>query len=171
MTTSQSRAASAYATVNIESRASAPGGVDLVILLIEGILDRIKLARMAMVQRDIGLKIRHLNKALEILSEGLRAHLDVAAGGEIASNLDDLYAYCAVRLLHANSRNDVEALDEITSLLSPLMGAWTAIRNGAGASAAVQSLADVTRSLKNSVPAMQRLHGSNAYASNAALGA
>lgn len=171
MTTSQSRAASAYASVNLESRANSAGGVDLVILLIEGVLDRIKLARAAIGQRDIGQKIKHLNKALEIISEGLRAHLDVAAGGEIARNLDDLYAYCSVRLLHANSKNDVDALDEIGRLLSPLLSAWISIRGGAGDGGAVQVLADVTRSLKSTVPSVQRLYGSSAYASQAMLGA
>jgi flagellar protein FliS len=165
MTTSQSRAASAYASVNLESRANASGGVELVILLIEGVLDRIKLAKQAIAQRDIQQKIKHINKALDIISEGLRAHLDVSAGGEIAQNLDDLYAYCQVRLLHANSKNDVAALDEIGSLFSPLLNAWTSIRNGGTASAAasVQSLADVTRALKSVVPSVQRLYGANSY--------
>jgi flagellar protein FliS len=171
MTTTQSRAASAYASVSLESRANASGGVDLVILLIEGILDRIKLARLAIGQRDIAQKVKHLNKALEIISEGLRAHLDVAAGGEIARNLDDLYAYCSVRLLHANARNDVAALDEICSLFSPLLSAWVAIRSGSDGSAAVQTLAEVTRSLKSTVPSVQRLYGSSAYASQAMMGA
>lgn len=172
MTTFQSRAASAYATVNLESRANASSGVDLVILLIEGVLDRVKLAKLAIAQRDIMQKITHINKALDIISEGLRGHLDVSAGGEIAQNLDDLYAYCLVRLLHANSRNDVAALDEISSLFSPLLGAWTSVRNGGSSSAsAVQSLADVTRALKSAVPSVQRLYGANTYGRLSAMGA
>lgn len=170
MTTHQARAASAYATVNLESRASSSGGVDLVILLIEGLIDRVKMARMAITQRDVQQKITHLNKALAIIGEGLRAHLDVRAGGEIARNLDDLYAYCSVRLLHANSQNDVSALDEIVELLSPLLDAWNTVRSGgqAGASMAGKALADVTRTLKNAVPTMQRMYGSSAYTSFAA---
>jgi flagellar protein FliS len=170
MTTSQSRAASAYASVNLESRANSSGGADLVILLIEGVLDRVKLAKLAIAQRDIMQKITHINKALDIISEGLRAHLDVRAGGEIAQNLDDLYAYCLVRLLHANSKNDVAALDEISSLFTPLLSAWSSIRNG-GSSAAVQSLADVTRALKSVVPSVQRLYGANTYGRLSAMGA
>ena len=170
MSISQSRAASAYASVNLESRANTSGGIDLVILLIEGVLDRVKLAKAAIAQRDIAQKIKHINKALEIVSEGLRAHLDVAAGGEIAQNLDDLYAYCQVRLLHANSKNDVQALDEISSLFSPLLGAWTALRSGSNDNA-VQSLVDVTRALKSVVPSVQRLYGANAYGRLAAFGA
>lgn len=142
------------------------------ILLIEGVLDRIKLAKLAIAQRDVMQKIKHLNKALEIIGDGLRAHLDVKSGGEIASNLDDLYSYCSVRLLHANSKNDVVALDEICSLLNPLLGAWITVRSGANGSSAsgIQSLADVTQNLKKTVPSVQRLYGSNAYASHSALG-
>lgn len=173
MTTSQARAASAYASVNLESRANASGGVDLVILLIEGVLDRVKLARLAIGQRDIMQKVTHINKALGIISEGLRAHLDVKAGGEIARNLDDLYAYCMVRLLHANSRNDVQALDEISTVFTPLLNAWTSIRSGGTASNAdsVQSLAEVTRALKSVVPSVQRLYGANTYGRLSAMGA
>jgi len=170
MTTSQSRAASAYASVNLESRANASGGAELVILLIEGVLDRIKLAKLAIAQRDIMQKIKHINKALEIVSEGLRAHLDVTAGGEIARNLDDLYAYCQVRLLHANSKNDVQALDEISNLFAPLLSAWTSISGGAHDSA-VQSLVDVTRALKSVVPSAQRQYGASAYGRFSAMGA
>ena len=170
MSISQSRAASAYASVNLESRANTSGGIDLVILLIEGVLDRVKLAKAALAQRDIAQKIKHINKALEIVSEGLRAHLDVAAGGEIAQNLDDLYAYCQVRLLHANSKNDVQALDEISSLFSPLLSAWAALRSGSN-DTAVQSLVDVTRALKSVVPSVQRLYGANAYGRLSAMGA
>jgi hypothetical protein len=66
----------------------------------------------------------------------------------------------------------VAALDEITNLLTPLLGAWMSIRGGgeAGAISGVQSLADVTRSLKSVVPSAQRLYGSNAYASHSAMG-
>jgi flagellar protein FliS len=170
MTTSQSRAASAYASVSVESRAHSSSGVDLVILLIEGVLDRIKLAKSAIAQRDIALKIKHINKALDIISEGLRAHLDVKSGGEIAQNLDDLYAYCLVRLLHANSKNDVQALDEIGSLFTPLLSAWTSIRNG-GTGGSVEVLADVTRALKSVVPSVQRLYGANTYSRLSAMGA
>ena len=170
MTTSQSRAASAYASVNLESRANTPGGVDLVILLIEGVLDRVKLAKLAIAQRDIAQKIKHINKALEIVSEGLRAHLDVAAGGEIAQNLDDLYAYCQVRLLQANSKSDVQALEEISSLFIPLLSAWSAIRSGTN-DAALQSLVEVTRALKSVVPSAQRMYGASAYGRFSAMGA
>lgn len=170
MMTLQSRAASAYASVNLESRAGASGGVDLVMLLIEGVIDRVKLARKAIESRDIQQKIIHMNKALQIIGEGLRAHLDVQAGGEIAQNLDDLYAYCSVRLLHANSRNDVQALDEVVKLLTPILEAWTVVRNGgqAGSELGGQKLAEVTRTLKSAMPAMQRAYGSSAYAGLAA---
>lgn len=173
MTTYQSRAASAYAAVNLESRASTAGGVDLVILLIEGALERVKLAKLSIQQHDINQKIKLINQALQIISEGLRAHLDVRSGGEIALNLDDLYAFCSVRLLHANSRNDIAALDEVTTVLTPLLDAWNSIRNGGQSAAdmAGKTLSDVTRALKDAVPAVRRMYGASTYASFAAAGA
>jgi flagellin-specific chaperone FliS len=67
-----------------------------------------------------------------------------------------------VRLLHANSKNDAQALDEIGSLFSPLLNAWTSVRSG-GTSTSLQALADVTRALKSVVPSAQRLYGANTY--------
>ncbi len=172
MSNLQARAASAYATVSLESQAGAAGGVELVILLIEGAIDRIKRAKIAIRQRDINQKITQMNIALKIISEGLRGHLDVRGGGEIAQNLDDLYAYCSVRLLHANSKNDVDILDEIVRLLSPLLEAWNAVRSSSQPEAlAGKTLMDVTRVLKSAVPSVQRLYGANAYGSHSEMGA
>jgi hypothetical protein len=64
----------------------------------------------------------------------------------------------------------VQALDEIGSLFSPLLSAWTSVRSG-GTSTSVQSLADVTRALKSVVPSVQRMYGANTYGRLSAMGA
>lgn len=63
-----------------------------------------------------------------IIEEGLKASLDKNVGGELAQNLSDLYEYMSQRLLIANLKNDVSALDEVSRLLSELKGAWEEIR-------------------------------------------
>ena len=63
-----------------------------------------------------------------IIDEGLKASLDKSAGGELAQNLSSLYDYMSQRLLIANLKNDVAALDEVSNLLTELKGAWEAIR-------------------------------------------
>jgi flagellar protein FliS len=63
-----------------------------------------------------------------IIDEGLKSSLDKNVGGELAQNLSDLYEYMCQRLLVANLKNDVAALDEVSRLLTELKGAWEEIR-------------------------------------------
>ncbi|MDP6198814.1 MAG: flagellar export chaperone FliS, partial [Porticoccaceae bacterium] len=53
-----------------------------------------------------------------------KGSLDFDKGGELARNLDDLYDYATRRLLKANIRNDIEAVQEIKGLLGEINGAW-----------------------------------------------
>ena len=53
--------------------------------------------------------------------------LDHEAGGAIARNLDALYDYLGRRLLQANVRDDVEAIDEALALLRQIKSAWDGI--------------------------------------------
>jgi flagellar protein FliS len=114
--------AAAYASMGYESRATERGGV--VSMLYEGLLERLQLTQTAMGQRDIANKVRHLNKALQILNEGLRTHLDLKSGGELAENLDQLYAYCGLRLLQANAQSDAAAIQEVSKLIQTVADAW-----------------------------------------------
>lgn len=124
------RSARAYAIVGVESRADGSGPHEVVLLLFEGLLERIALGKLAIEQRDVSNKIRHLERALQILGEGLRTHLDLKAGGELAQQLDQLYGYCSVRLLQANIHNDAAALTEVQTLLQPIAQAWSDSRPG-----------------------------------------
>lgn len=126
----QYRAASAYSTVQMQGRLGGGGsGVELVILLLEGVLERLTRAKHAIERKDRPEQVKLIDKLLEIISEGLRAHLDMESGGELAQQLDSLYGYCCFRLLEANSKNDVQALDEVYGLLEPLLAAWRELRN------------------------------------------
>ncbi len=124
MTSTFSKAASAYRNVGLESRVSSSSGHELVTLLFEGFLERLQLAKLAIEVGDVSAKVRHFGKAIEILSEGLRTHLDLKAGGELAQNLDALYHYCSMRLLEANIKNDVAMLLEVHGLIEPVAEAW-----------------------------------------------
>ena len=65
-----------------------------------------------------------LSKAINIITNGLRAGLNHEAGGEIAANLDDLYDYMTRRLLQANLHNDIDAIEEVERLLTNIADAW-----------------------------------------------
>ena len=62
--------------------------------------------------------------ALHAIIAALKGSLDLDLGGEIALNLDDLYAYITGRLIDANVENSVEAIDEVSSLITQIKVAW-----------------------------------------------
>ena len=53
--------------------------------------------------------------------------LDHEKGGDIASNLDQLYEYCTRQLFQANINNDPALLDQVCALLNEIRDAWVQI--------------------------------------------
>ena len=98
----------------------------LIQMLFEGALERIAVARGAMVNGSIRVKGEQLGKAIAII-EALRAMLDHQQGGDLAANLDALYEYMNRRLLAGNLSNDPEALSEVIKLLREIKSGWDAI--------------------------------------------
>jgi flagellar protein FliS len=104
--------------------ASAHG---LVALLFDGFMAAVHRAKGAMRHGDIAGKGQAIGHAVRIIDEGLKAALDLKAGGKLAADLSDLYAYVCLRLIQANLNNDEAALDECVTLVTPLRDAWQAI--------------------------------------------
>ena len=119
--------ANAYARVGVETSVNAASAHKLIELLFNGFMDSIALARGHMRAKQIEAKGNAIGRAARIVEEGLKAGLNLEAGGRLASDLDSLYAYVGLRLLQANLRNDEEALDECVKLIGPLRDAWIAI--------------------------------------------
>ena len=128
--------AGAYHTVGVETGVDGASPHRLVAMLFEGFGDALAKARTAMSRREIEAKGKAISRAVRIVDEGLRANLDIAAGGKLAQDLADLYGYVVIRLTQANLHNDPAALDECASLMEPVRSAWAAI--GPGASTQVQ---------------------------------
>jgi flagellar secretion chaperone FliS len=112
--------------------AAAHGGVAaadphrLIVMLMDGALERIQTARGCIARGDAAEKARLLNRAVSIVGE-LRGSLDMKNGGQIAVNLSELYDYMARRLLKATSENRIELLDEVSGLLNEIRSAWVSI--------------------------------------------
>lgn len=98
----------------------------LIVMLMDGALERIATARGCMQRGETAEKARLLNRSVQIVAE-LRGSLDLSAGGQIAANLSELYDYMARRLLSALANNQVELLDEVSKLLNEIRSAWVAI--------------------------------------------
>lgn len=131
------KAASQYGRVATESEVAYASPHRLVQMLMEGALDKVATAKGLIERKDYAGKSHQITWAQSIVN-GLRCSLDPQAGGEIANNLNDLYAYIDRRLVEANISNDVAVLDEISGLLLEIKSAWDAmpeeIRNPAGQS-------------------------------------
>ena len=98
----------------------------LVQMLLEGALGKIAVVKGLIKRKEIAQKGEMISQTISIIG-GLRASLDLSAGGEIAANLDSLYDYISRRLLEANMKNDEAILDEVAVLLYEIKGAWDAI--------------------------------------------
>ncbi|MDJ0038790.1 MULTISPECIES: flagellar export chaperone FliS [Pantoea] len=117
----------AYAQVGVESAVLSATPHQLVVLLFDGAISAMKKAAILIEQGDIPGKGNALSKAINIITNGLRAGLNHEVGGEISANLDNLYEYMTRRLLQANLNNDVEAITEVEGLLNNIADAWKQI--------------------------------------------
>jgi flagellar protein FliS len=116
----------AYRSVAAHSRVDAADPHGLIVMLLDGALERVASARGAMEHRETETKNRLIHRAVAIVEE-LRASLNVKAGGQIAANLGDLYDYCGRQLVRANAENRPELLDEVGNLLREIRSAWIQI--------------------------------------------
>ncbi len=98
----------------------------LVQMLLEGALGKIAIVKGLMARNEIAKKGEMISQAVSIIN-GLRASLDLNAGGELATNLDNIYEYIERRLLKANIDDDVTILDEASSLLHEIKSGWELI--------------------------------------------
>jgi flagellar protein FliS len=123
----QQQFAGLYAQVGVHTGVSAATPHRLVSMLFEGFSEAVVQAKGAMRAGQVEAKGRHVTRAVRIIDEGLKAALNLNAGGPLAADLSDLYAYTTLRLTQANVRNDEKLLDECLQLIQPLHEAWLAI--------------------------------------------
>lgn len=119
--------AQSYASVGIDTAVETADPHRLVLMLFDGATAAISLARVHMEAGNIPQKGLAISKAIDLVVNGLQASLDLETGGDLADHLAALYEYIAQRLLFANLKNSVAALDEVSNLLSGLREAWAQI--------------------------------------------
>ncbi len=98
----------------------------LVLMLLEGVLTKLAAVKGLMMRKDIARKGEVIGQAISIIG-GLQSSLNKEAGGELATNLEDLYEYIERQLMQANQKNDVTIIDEVISLLNEIKTAWVSI--------------------------------------------
>lgn len=128
----------AYKNVGVESSVATADPHQLVLLLFEGALAAISLARSEMTRGNIPAKGKSISRAIDIIENGLKASLNLDVQSDLPEKLDALYDYMVQRLLQANLKNDPGALDEVAGLLGEIHGAWIEIREQVAGTPGVQ---------------------------------
>jgi flagellar protein FliS len=116
----------AYRSVAAHSGVDAADPHRLIVMLMDGALERLSSARGAMEHGQGDARNRLIHRAVAIIEE-LRASLNLEDGGEIAANMADLYEYCGRQLVRANAESRPEMLDEVGHLLREIRSAWIQI--------------------------------------------
>lgn len=128
----------AYQRTGVESGVESADPHKLILMLFEGAQQALAKAKLHIQRKEIAAKGEMISKAIMIIDHGLKASLDIDAGGDLALQLYSLYDYMTNRLLTANLQNDVQIINEISGLLSELHGAWAAIGQKNLANTAIQ---------------------------------
>jgi flagellar protein FliS len=116
----------AYRSTSVHSGVDAADPHRLIVMLMDGELERIATARGLMTHGGGAEKAQLLHRAVAIIDE-LRNSLNLKAGGEVSHNLDALYEYMCTRIMQANAANKPEWLDEVSRLLNEIRSAWLAL--------------------------------------------
>ena len=94
----------------------------LLLMLVEGAVKFCKIARQAIVDKDVKKAHESLVRTQDIFSE-LMVSLDTTQG-EWAEQLFRVYAFIKEKLIEANMRKDVEIIDEILPLIEDINETW-----------------------------------------------
>jgi flagellar protein FliS len=123
---SRSSNLAAYQAVSVHGGVAASDPHRLVLMLMDGALERILSARGAIENGVPEARSHLLHRAVAIIDE-LRASLNLDVGGELAANMAELYEYSSRQLMRANLEARIEPLDDVAKLLREIRSAWIQI--------------------------------------------
>ena len=119
----RNKALKSYGQVKVQTGVAYADNIQLVQMLFDGLCDSLAEAEGQIQRNEIAAKGKSLSRASRIVF-GLQSSLDFERGGEISSNLSELYSYTTRRILHANLHNDIEVVREVRRLMGEIRDAW-----------------------------------------------
>lgn len=119
--------AAAYRSTAVETRVHEADPHTLIALMLEGAIQRLRMAEACIATGDIARKAKAASEAGAII-DSLSGCLDLAQGGDIAERLEALYDYASRRVVMANLGNDAAGFAEVAALLDDVFAAWKQIR-------------------------------------------
>ena len=114
----------AYASIGLETQVLSATPEQLITLLFDGAQAAIAKALLYMQSENIAGRGTAISKAIDIVDSGLKASIDMEAGGELATNLAATYDLIINNLLQANLNADAEKLQLAQKLLTDIGDAW-----------------------------------------------
>ena len=118
-----SKFAESYGSVQVTTVVATADNIQLIQMLFDGLTESLASAKGHIQNNAIEEKSKAISRAGRIVV-GLQGALDFERGGELAQNLNELYAYVTRRLFHVNAHNDLTALEEVQSLIKDITEAW-----------------------------------------------
>ena len=118
-----SKFAESYGSVQVVTGVATADNIQLIQMLFDGLMESLSSASGHIQNKAIEDKSKALARAGRIVV-GLQGALDFERGGELAQNLNELYAYVTRRLFHINAHNDLTALEEVKTLIRDISQAW-----------------------------------------------
>ena len=98
-------------------------------MLYDGAIRFVADARQAIASKNVRARTEAVSRALAIVAE-LQITLNMKDGGDVARELDRLYAYISARLLDVTAKADDGAAQEVHKLLTTLREGWSQIAAG-----------------------------------------
>ncbi|RTR32582.1 flagellar export chaperone FliS [Shewanella atlantica] len=120
------RSLQSYRKVSLDNEIAVASPHRIIQMMFEGALQRLAQSRYAIENGDMATKGVNIGKAIGIIS-GLNSSLNMEAGGEMAGNVSDLYDFMLQRISDANINNDLQAIDDVCSILKTIKEGWDAI--------------------------------------------
>jgi flagellar protein FliS len=115
----QNQAAAVYR--NQEVLTASPA--QLVAMLYERAMRALRDAIRAIEAGDIEARWKQNNLAIDIITH-MWGTLDMERGGEMSSNLSNLYRFMLKRLADVDAKNDPKAAQDVIGLIEPLHASW-----------------------------------------------
>ncbi|AUJ33016.1 MAG: flagellar export chaperone FliS [Liquorilactobacillus nagelii] len=115
-----------YQEVNnsyLKNQVMGASPIKLVVMLYEGAIRSMKMAKVAIEKQDVVQAHTQLVKAQNIIAE-LKSSVNTDVDVTISQNLINLYDFCNEQLLQANLNKDNSLIDNAINTMSELLDSW-----------------------------------------------
>ena len=115
-----------YQEVNnsyLKNQVMGASPIKLVVMLYEGSIRSMKMAKAAIEKQDVVQAHTQLVKAQNIIAE-LKSSVNTDVDVTISQNLINLYDFCNEQLLQANLNKDNSLIDNAINTMSELLDSW-----------------------------------------------